>query len=214
MPKASEKSKAAGSPIYSVYPRGAKATLSVPFQSIRMIELKKIGLSLLMLVLLAITFTPVAAEGEPVSALAANVQAPDTSLPEHLMEEGVFLVISKSANVLSVMVNGRTMYSFPVATGRRKELTPSGRFHIVTKIEKPYYVRKQIPGGHPNNPLGSRWMGLNVPGTGGYKYGIHGTNRPWSIGGSVSSGCIRMHNKDVEWLFRHIPLGTVVIIKD
>lgn len=176
--------------------------------------MKKIGLGLLMLALLVIAPFPGAADGQPASVFGANVQAPDTKLPEHLMEEGVFLIINKSAHVLSVMVNGRAMYSFPVATGRHKELTPSGRFHIVTKIEKPYYVRKQIPGGHPNNPLGSRWMGLNVPGTGGYKYGIHGTNRPWSIGGSVSSGCIRMHNKDVEWLYRHIPLGTVVVIKD
>lgn len=136
------------------------------------------------------------------------------SAPLELVEEGVYLLIDKSAHRLTVYLNGHPVRSFPVATGRSKGLTPSGRFHIVTKIVKPWYVRKQIPGGHPRNPLGSRWMGINVPGTGGYIYGIHGTNRPYSIGNSVSSGCVRMFNKDVEWLFRHIPLGTVVVIKD
>ncbi|WP_159886529.1 L,D-transpeptidase [Paenibacillus puerhi] len=131
-----------------------------------------------------------------------------------LQEEGVYLVIEKRANRLSVIHNGRVIRSMPVATGRRPGLTPSGVFRIVTKIVKPYYVRKQIAGGHPANPLGSRWMGLNVPGTGGYTYGIHGTNRPHAIGSSVSSGCIRMLNRDVEWLYRHLPLGTVVLIKD
>ncbi|TDF96795.1 L,D-transpeptidase [Paenibacillus piri] len=133
---------------------------------------------------------------------------------EAIREEGVYIEINKKRNWLTVFVNGHPMYGFPVATGRRKELTPNGEFHIVTKIEKPWYVRKQIPGGDRRNPLGTRWMGINVPGTGGYTYGLHGTNRPYSIGSHASSGCVRMHNRDIEWLYRHIPLGTKVIIKD
>ncbi|CAG7640035.1 hypothetical protein PAESOLCIP111_04095 [Paenibacillus solanacearum] len=152
-------------------------------------------------------------------ALPANAQAlapgaTPPAVPSGLEEEGVYLVINKTSNRLTVFVNGRPIYYFAVATGRTKALTPTGQFHIVTKIVKPWYVRKQVPGGHPRNPLGSRWMGLNVPGTGGYTYGIHGTNRPYSIGSSASSGCIRMHNRDIEWLYRHIPLGTVVIIRE
>ncbi|MDO3677993.1 L,D-transpeptidase [Paenibacillus ehimensis] len=145
---------------------------------------------------------------------AAPAPSAETSPPAGLEEEGVYLLIDKSANQLSVMMNGRAAYRFAVATGRTGSLTPTGTFHIVTKIVKPWYVRKQIPGGDPRNPLGTRWMGINVPGSGGYRYGIHGTNRPYSIGSSASSGCVRMHNKDVEWLYRHIPLGTVVIIRD
>ncbi|WP_254611378.1 L,D-transpeptidase [Paenibacillus sp. JMULE4] len=146
--------------------------------------------------------------------LAAAPKSDKTKIEitDGLAEEGVYLIINKTSNRLTVVLNGRVAYSFPVATGRTKQLTPTGRFHIVTKIVKPWYVRKRIPGGDPRNPLGSRWMGINVPGTGGYTYGIHGTNRPYSIGSSASSGCIRMHNRDVEWLFRHIPLGIVVII--
>lgn len=44
-------------------------------------------------------------------------------------------------------------------------------------------------------------------------YGIHGTNKPWSIGQFASHGCIRMRNKDVEELFEWIPIGTPVKIE-
>lgn len=124
-------------------------------------------------------------------------------------EEELYLAIHKKRHQLHVIMNGQVIYAFPVATGRGN-LTPEGEFRIVTKVHKPYYMRKNIAGGHPDNPLGTRWMGLSIDG--GYKYGIHGTNRPWSIGLSASSGCIRMRNKDVEYLYRHIPLKTRVII--
>lgn len=44
-------------------------------------------------------------------------------------------------------------------------------------------------------------------------YGIHGTNKPWSIGQFASHGCIRMRNKDVEELFEWVPVGTPVRIE-
>jgi N-acetyl-anhydromuramyl-L-alanine amidase AmpD len=44
-------------------------------------------------------------------------------------------------------------------------------------------------------------------------YGIHGTNKPWSIGQFASHGCIRMRNKDVEELFEWVPIGTPVRIE-
>lgn len=124
-------------------------------------------------------------------------------------EEEVYLIINTKSNVLSVILNDVVIYRFPVATGKNHR-TPVGEYKLVTKVVKPYYLPKKIAGGDPNNPLGSRWMGLNIGN--GYKYGIHGTNRPWSIGHSVSSGCIRMRNKDVEYLYRHIPLKTRVVI--
>lgn len=124
-------------------------------------------------------------------------------------EEEVFITIHKRTNRLTVLLNDMPVYSFAIATGRN-ELTPEGEFRIVTKVYKPYYLPKKIAGGDPGNPLGTRWMGLSIGN--GYKYGIHGTNRPASIGHSVSSGCIRMRNKDIEFLYRHIPLKTRVVI--
>jgi len=43
-------------------------------------------------------------------------------------------------------------------------------------------------------------------------YRIHGTNEPWTIGHSVSAGCIRMTNEDVADLYDRIPVGTKVIV--
>lgn len=128
------------------------------------------------------------------------------------VEDDVHIEINKTTNRLTVFLNDNPIYYFSVATGKNKTLTPEGEFRIITKVKNPWYVPKNIPGGSEQNPLGTRWLGLNVSNTGGYKYGIHGTNNPYSIGHHVSQGCIRMQNKDVEWLFRNIPLGTTVFI--
>ncbi|MGD9678513.1 MAG: L,D-transpeptidase [Vulcanibacillus sp.] len=133
------------------------------------------------------------------------------SFPE--LHEGIFLEIDKTNNLLHVYLNGYITYSFRVATGVDNTLIPNGIFKIITKVEEPWYLPKNIPGGDNRNPLGTRWLGINIPGSNGYKYGIHGTNNPNSIGQHVSQGCIRMYNWDAEWLFRHIPLGTPIIIK-
>ncbi|WP_051330982.1 L,D-transpeptidase [Aneurinibacillus terranovensis] len=128
------------------------------------------------------------------------------------MEDEMYLQINKQQNRLTVYVNDTPVYKFPVATGKTVELTPVGEYKIVTRVKNPWYLPQDIPGGDKRNPLGTRWMGLNVPGTNGYKYGIHGTNNERSIGYAASSGCIRMHNEDVEWLFRHVQLQTKVVI--
>ena len=54
--------------------------------------------------------------------------------------------------------------------------------------------------------LGTRRLDL------GDGYGIHGTDTPSSIGHSVSHGCIRMLNSDVEQLYPMVPVGTPVYI--
>jgi lipoprotein-anchoring transpeptidase ErfK/SrfK len=41
---------------------------------------------------------------------------------------------------------------------------------------------------------------------------IHGTTEPYSIGKSVSSGCIRMINQDAIDLYSRVPVGTRVIV--
>lgn len=147
--------------------------------------------------------------------LLLTIQQPTALSAQVLQEyEGVYLEINKATNTLQVYLNGHVNYTFEVATGMDEEYTPLGTFKIITKVKEPWYLPKDIAGGDPNNPLGTRWIGINVPDTNGYKYGIHGTNDPTSIGQHVSQGCIRMHNEDVEWLFRHIPKGTLVIIKN
>jgi lipoprotein-anchoring transpeptidase ErfK/SrfK len=125
-----------------------------------------------------------------------------------------YIEINKSKNSLAIFNNQILVRTLPVATGKSKSLTPEGTFKIVNKIKDPWYSPKGIPGGTSKNPLGSRWLGLDVPNTNGTKYGIHGTNNPTSIGKYASLGCIRMNNKDVQWVYDHIPTGTVVVIKN
>lgn len=118
--------------------------------------------------------------------------------------------INKATNKLTLYKNGKVYKQYPVATGRKPSYTPEGTFPIVVKIVKPGW--KGIPGGHPNNPLGERWLGISVRGDNGRTYGIHGTNQPKSIGTYASNGCIRMYNKDVIELYKLVPTGTLVHI--
>ncbi len=67
-----------------------------------------------------------------------------------------------------------------------------------------------MPGG-PDNPLGARALYLFDNGR-DTMFRIHGTNEPWSIGGNVSSGCIRMLNEHVVELARMVTVGTKVIV--
>lgn len=61
--------------------------------------------------------------------------------------------------------------------------------------------------GGVNNPLGARALYI-----GSTLYRIHGTNEPWTIGGDVSSGCIRMTNDDVIDLYSRVRIGAKVIV--
>ena len=61
--------------------------------------------------------------------------------------------------------------------------------------------------GGPANPLGARALYL-----GSTLYRIHGTNQPETIGGAVSSGCIRMRNEDVMDLYERVAVGTKVVV--
>ena len=124
------------------------------------------------------------------------------------------IVINSRTNKMGYYVNNKLVKEFRVATGKKSTPTPQGKFKIVNKIKNRPYYSGGIPGGDPRNPLGDRWLGLQVGLTYGTTYGIHGNNNESSIGKHISGGCIRMHNKEVRWLFDQIPKGSYVIIKD
>ncbi|HXV58496.1 MAG TPA: L,D-transpeptidase, partial [Gaiellaceae bacterium] len=82
----------------------------------------------------------------------------------------------------------RAVRYFPIATGMAAYPTPLGSFRIVTMQRNPWWYppkagwasgAQPIPPG-PGNPLGTRWMGLNVGAV-----GIHGTPDAASIGYSA-----------------------------
>ena len=116
------------------------------------------------------------------------------------------IVVSLPDRKIALFEDGRVVKVYPIAVGKHSTPSPNGSFHIVSRVVKPtwYQPGKVVPAG-PANPLGTRWMGL------GYKgYGIHGTNRPKSIGKAASHGCIRMRNQDVEDLFERVEVGDPV----
>jgi L,D-transpeptidase ErfK/SrfK len=116
------------------------------------------------------------------------------------------IVVSLSGRKIALFEEGRLVKVYSIAVGKHSTPSPNGSFHIVSRVVKPtwYQPGKVVPSG-PANPLGTRWMGL------GYKgYGIHGTNRPRSIGKAASHGCIRMRNQDVEDLFERVEVGDPV----
>jgi lipoprotein-anchoring transpeptidase ErfK/SrfK len=62
-----------------------------------------------------------------------------------------------------------------------------------------------------SNPLGARALYLYEDGK-DTLYRIHGSPEWWSIGKSVSSGCVRMINQDVIDLYDRVPEGTPVLV--
>ncbi|NLJ25715.1 MAG: L,D-transpeptidase family protein [Firmicutes bacterium] len=128
-------------------------------------------------------------------SLADNFPVPAVDTSQPVPEGEREIVIDVARRQLIVYIDGVEYQKFPVAVGLSKTPSPIGEFRIVHKS-------MNWGGG-----FGSRWLGLNVPWG---IYGIHGTNKPWSIGTQASGGCIRMFNRHVEQLFRIIPEGTLV----
>ncbi len=116
------------------------------------------------------------------------------------------IVISIPDRSLAVIDSGRVVKVYPTAVGAGSTPTPTGFYRIVQRIPNPtWYTKGRIVPPGRSNPLGTRWLGLNVKG-----YGIHGTNNPSSIGHNASHGCIRMRNHDVEELFELVAIGDAV----
>ncbi|HHY32606.1 MAG TPA: L,D-transpeptidase family protein [Firmicutes bacterium] len=118
------------------------------------------------------------------------------------------IVINIPAYRLSLFRGDELAKDYPIAVGKAVSPSRIGRCAIVHKAENPTWFPPDggppVPPG-PNNPVGSRWMGLSWPG-----YGIHGTNNPASIGKAVSLGCIRMRDEDARELYDIVPIGTEV----
>ena len=116
------------------------------------------------------------------------------------------IVVSVPDRRLAVVEDSRIVLLLDVAVGKPATPSPIGTFTIVNRIPNPTYYRPGlvIPPG-PRNPLGTRWIGINLKG-----YGLHGTDEPDSIGHAQSHGCIRLRNADVEQLFEHVRAGDLV----
>src|SRR5471032_1985569 len=129
------------------------------------------------------------------------------------------IVVKTGERSLYFVLDQQRALRFPVGVGRSGK-TWSGIARVEGKFVRPAWAPPQeirrdhpnlpevIPGGAINNPMGEAALTLR-----GGEYAIHGTNRPASIGGFVSYGCIRMHNRDIVELFSLVDIGTPVIVE-
>ncbi|UOF90254.1 L,D-transpeptidase family protein [Fodinisporobacter ferrooxydans] len=108
-----------------------------------------------------------------------------------------YIFVDTIRHRMIVKQNGVMIRTFPIAIGTDDTPSPIGEWKVISKSKD------------WGSGFGTRWLGLNVPWG---IYGIHGTNKPQSIGRRASHGCVRMFNRDVEALFQMIPVGTPVTI--
>ena len=120
------------------------------------------------------------------------------------------IVVDKSQNTLILKTDEEVIKTYIVSTGLNNS-TPTGNFKIVNKLQNPTWFKAGavVNPSSPENILGSRWLGFDLPG-----YGIHGTTEPQSLGRQVTQGCIRMANSDVEELYAIVAVATEVTIVD
>jgi lipoprotein-anchoring transpeptidase ErfK/SrfK len=120
------------------------------------------------------------------------------------------ILVDKSQNILLLKDGSEVLKVYHVSTGESSS-TPVGQFKIVNKLVDPVWFNRGVvvPPESPENVLGSRWLGFDIPG-----YGIHGTIEPETIGQPITAGCVRMYNREVEELYNIIPIGTEVVIVD
>ena len=129
------------------------------------------------------------------------------------------IVVSTGQRRLYYVLGGGRALRYGVGVGRQG-FSWSGTKTVTMKREWPAWRppaqmlarRPDLPrfmAGGQDNPLGARAMYL-----GSSLYRIHGSNEPDTMGAAVSSGCIRMTNKDVVDLYDRVRVGTRVIVRD
>lgn len=135
--------------------------------------------------------------------------------------ERTIIVDTAQRRLLLVQGDGRAL-EYMIGVGR-EGFAWKGREKVSRKAEWPSWTppremiqREAVKGrilpatmeGGPGNPLGARALYL-----GSTLYRIHGTNEPNTLGGAVSSGCIRMANDDIIDLYNKVRIGDLVLVQ-
>ena len=132
------------------------------------------------------------------------------------------IIIDTNARFLYLVLGGGKAQRYGVGVGRpsfewagahtvtRKAEWPDWRppAEMIARERERGIILPEFMEGGIKNPLGARALYL-----GDTLYRIHGSNQPWMIGQSVSSGCIRMRNEDVEDLYARVEVGTKVLVR-
>ncbi len=100
----------------------------------------------------------------------------------------VLALVDLSEQRMTVSVNGKPWYDWPVSTGRKGYRTPTGTWGV-QRMHREYQSRS-----YDNAPM-PHSIFYDGP------YAIHGTNAVSRLGRTASHGCVRLHPKNAAMLF-------------
>ena len=101
----------------------------------------------------------------------------------------VMIIIDKSAQKMTVTVDGEHRYTWPVSTGRPGYDTPSGEFQPF-RMERDHFSREWDDAPMPNSVFFTK-----------IGHAIHGTFEAKNLGRPVSHGCVRLSTENAAALF-------------
>lgn len=144
--------------------------------------------------------------------------------PVRIVGTPAYIRIQLGQRVLRVYDSqDRIRFHAPVSIARSVDKRPSGELKVKVRVANPNYTfnpailteaarresltEKFIIQPGPNNPVGTVWIGLNLP-----SYGIHGTPEPEKVGRTESSGCFRLANWNAEALLHAVTTDMPVYV--
>jgi lipoprotein-anchoring transpeptidase ErfK/SrfK len=116
-----------------------------------------------------------------------------------------WLVVYRGSRKFEFYVNGKLNRTGKVAVGRKGMETPLGLFYVQAKFDPSWPVLGAYAFETSGYSKLSDWPGGGV-------VGVHGTNTPDLIGQAVSHGCVRLYNKDIQYLRSVMGVGTPIKI--
>ena len=153
-----------------------------------------------------------------------NVRIPHVP-PFRVHQAAAYIQITLAKRTLRVFsADHRLLFHCPVSIARRVDKRPSGELRVKVRVDQPNYTfnpailtstaqregitQKFIIQPGPNNPVGTVWIGLNLP-----SYGIHGTPEPEKVGRTESSGCFRLANWNAQTLLDAVHLNMPIYVE-
>jgi len=150
---------------------------------------------------------------------------------DKLHPKGVYIVVDAYRNRLHLVENGKVIRSAVCSTGTGIVLrdprngkqwtfdTPLGERVVERKVKHPVWAKPDwafveeglLPPTDPNERFDDASLGdyaLYI----GDGFIIHGTLFKSLLGRRVTHGCIRLGDEDLEFLYRHAPIGTRVYL--
>lgn len=124
------------------------------------------------------------------------------------------LQICRSTHRVMLYCGNHAIKTYSVAVGRAGWETPLGSFKVFQMLRDPIWIHpltgETFAADDPGNELGHYWIGFAK--VGDNCVGFHGTPHPRTVGQSLSHGCIRMYERDIEELFLQVSIGTMVTV--